>query len=321
MMNTNANETMRSEKDFWFACTDIEVIRDKTLTPMSKYIFSVLCTFANLNNRTCWPSVETVADTAGVSSRTVRRAYDELEARGVIIRVSRYKDKAQISSQYFIVGHNASCYMQGVSDMSEGADTDVITPLTPMSYRTIPMNDINTLKGENDFPVQNSSQNFSDDESNHEADKKQNSQPLTDKPDEVCSIDDVPEAMKETAELLLLKTGRKKLTWEEISALRELNQTQLPSRVQKEISKVIKRFNKYTRPLKDLNFVYVAGCLRNQPTLGKAKKSKTENVALKSSNAELMPKNIQPCSDSEAEKQMARIAELEAKFDEGGQRR
>lgn len=301
-------DTMRSEKDYWFACTDIDVIRDKTLAPMSKYIFSVLCTFANFNNRTCWPSVETVADAAGVSAITVRRAYKELEARGVITRSARFKDGAQISSQYFIIGHNAECYQEGLSHETVGAITQDSTPLSQEIDRTIPMNNIiNTLKGGNEFPVSDNAQKNSENES----------EPVTKNPEEVCTLDDVPEAMKETAELLLLKTNRKNLTWEEISALRELNQTQLPSRVQKEISKVIKRFNKYKRPLKDLNFVYVAGCLRNQPTLGKAKKTKTENVAIKKAAEGLNPKKISPCSDEEAEAEMAELEKMQAKLKEG----
>ena len=85
-------------------------------------------------------------------------------------------------------------------------------------------------------------------------------------PAEVCTPDDAPEIMKATAELLLLKTGRTKLTWSEISALRTLAASQYPSRVQKEIDTACKRFTRKGRPLHTLTFDYIAGSLRHQRT-------------------------------------------------------
>ncbi|MBQ7594674.1 MAG: hypothetical protein IJU48_10020 [Synergistaceae bacterium] len=86
--------------------------------------------------------------------------------------------------------------------------------------------------------------------------------------------------MKPTAELFLHKTGRQGLTWDEISALRELAATQSPSRVQKEINTACARFLKRGQPLSTLTFGYIAGSLKHQPTLGrkrkKAKPSKPE---------------------------------------------
>ena len=41
-------EITRDSNDFWFACVDIDVLRNKDLSPMAKYIFAVACTFASV---------------------------------------------------------------------------------------------------------------------------------------------------------------------------------------------------------------------------------------------------------------------------------
>ena len=89
-------------------------------------------------------------------------------------------------------------------------------------------------------------------------------------PDEY-SPEDTPDIMKPTAEYLLLKTGRKSLTWEEISALREFAVNQYPSRIQKEMDKASERFRRKNRDLKTLTFAYIAGSLKHQPTRNKPK--------------------------------------------------
>lgn len=115
-------------------------------------------------------------------------------------------------------------------------------------------------------------------------------------PDEY-SPENAPDIMKPTAEYLLLKTGRKSLTWEEISSLRELAANQYPSRVQKEIDRAYERFRRKGHDLKTLTFSYIAGSLRNQPTLrGKRKSSHKPN-----------PTEIRTCSDEQAEAEMAMI--------------
>ena len=74
--------------------------------------------------------------------------------------------------------------------------------------------------------------------------------------------------MKQTAEYLLLKTGRKGLTQDEISALRELSANQYPARIQKETDTAIERFKRLGRPLNSLTFRYIAESLARQPSRG-----------------------------------------------------
>ena len=93
----------------------------------------------------------------------------------------------------------------------------------------------------------------------------ENGEPVEpDNPKEVCTPDDAPDIMKPTAEYLLFKTGRKALTWEEISALRTLSASHYPSRVQKEIDTACERFRRKGRSLNTLTFNYIAGSLQSQ---------------------------------------------------------
>lgn len=100
------NETkagLRCSKDNWFTCVDIEVLGDDYLLASEKLIYAVLCVTAGFGSRTCSPEVEEVAEISGYSARTVRRAYKELEARGVIAREGE---------AIRLIGHNAPCYSE-----------------------------------------------------------------------------------------------------------------------------------------------------------------------------------------------------------------
>ena len=142
----------------------------------------------------------------------------------------------------------------------------------------------------------------------------ENGQPVTpqspeipDNPEETHTPDEAPDVMKSTAELLLLKTGRTGLSWEEISALRTLSATQYPSRVQKEIDRAITRFNRKGRPLHTLTFMYIAGSLAHQPSLAKKRKAKPT------------PAQTPVHSNDNADAEMAEIEAILAKFDKEAQ--
>ena len=298
-MSEQAVRTPNDEQDFWFAKVDADVVRDKELSLTARLIFTVLCTFADKDKRGCWPSNDKVAEAAGVSKSTVIRACKELEARGVIARSDRFKEGGQISSYTHIVGHNAPCY-DGVAPMTPPSSTDDTHPVAPMTHRTrINEQDISLTREAQlpDEPILV----FEDGQPVTPADS-----PKPHNPEEVCTPDDAPHIMKATAELFLHKTGRQGLTWDEISALRELSASQFPSRVQKEIDTAVKRFLKRGQPLSELTFGYIAGSLSYQPTRGKKRK---------------LPKTAKPspvpeCTDEQAEAEMAEIAALQAKFDE-----
>lgn len=268
--------------NFWFAKVDVDVATDKSLSITARFIFTILCTFAD-DKRGCWPSNEAVAEAAGVSQRTVIRAYKELEARGVIARDRRFKNNQQTTSYTLIVGYNAPCY-GGVIDDRAG--------VSPESYRTRTneQESKDSLTGEAllpDCPI-----------------VFENDQPVThENPEETHTPDEAPNIMKQTAEYLLLKTGRSGLSWEEISALRTLSATQYPNRVQREIDKAISRFNRKCRPLNTLTFMYTAASLEHQPTLGRKRKAKPKPVP------------VPVCTDEQAEAMMAEIEAMQAEFD------
>ena len=276
--------TQNNNADYWFARVDINVARDKELSVTAKYIFTVLCTFADKDKRGCWPSNEKVAETAGVSERTLIRAYKELEARGVISREVRFANGQQTSSYTLIVGHNAPCYG---GDIDDKAGVSSMTDRTRINEQDI--KDSLTREAElPDMPL-----------------VFENGDPIEpDNPKEVCTPEDAPEIMKPTAEYLLHKTGRKALTWDEISALRDLSVTQYPHRVQKEIDTAVKRFMKLGRSLNTLTFGYIAGSLSHQPTLTRKRKRKPEIIP-----------EVPVCTEEQADAEMAEIEALQAKFD------
>lgn len=106
---------IQRNENFWYATPDITVLWDNSVAPMTRFIFTILCSFATLKKRNAWPSNKTVADIVGVSVATVKRAYSELIAKGIIMRVPRYKkDKGQTSSFTYIIGHNAPCYSKEI---------------------------------------------------------------------------------------------------------------------------------------------------------------------------------------------------------------
>ena len=293
-------------KDFWYASVDINVIRDRELSQTAKFVFSVLCSFITINNRNCWPSNETVAEAANVSKSTVKRAYRELEKRGVIARSKRFKDGAQTSSRTRIIGHDAPCYKATMTDedttVASQQSTDTSTPNSHVNHKGNQENNIkDSLKGEADLP------DFTDiplEETTYTSEKSQTRQALRSKnPKEAYTLEDAPDIMKTTAEFFLRKTGRQGLTWTEILALRKLAATQYPVRVQKEICTAVNRFLNRGQSLGTLTFGYIAGSLENQPTWGRKPRAKPK------------PLEVQPQSSAKTEALLAKIALLQAKFD------
>ena len=276
---------MSNETDYWFARVDIDVAKDKELSITAKFIFTILCIFADKDKRGCWPSNETVADTAGVSESTLLRAYKELEARGVISRESRFKNGQQTSSYTLIVGHNAECY-GGVID--DGAGVSCMTDRTRTNEQDIK----DSLTREAELPER---------------------ERIPEAPAESFSPEDAPEIMRSTAEYLLLKTGRKTLTENEISALQELSANQYPSRVQKEIDRACERFRRKGNSLETLTFCYIAGALRNQPSLKRKSRKKSEPDGMSLTQAE-----IDATREEQTEEELDNeLAELKAEMLEG----
>ena len=130
----------RGASDFWFACVDIEVIRDKTLSPCDKAVFAVICTHVNVQTRDCPLRVKTIAEEANCSVRSAQESLKALTERGVIERVECFENGKQKASIYKIVGHRAQCYRGADfaptfgSRTGRGAESDVLSLLEPNIY-------------------------------------------------------------------------------------------------------------------------------------------------------------------------------------------
>ena len=94
---------LRYSRDNWFTCVDTAVLADKELSQSAKIIFAALCMLAGFGHRSCEPDDETIPDITGISVDTLRSVYQELEARGVIVREGKV---------IYLIGHNAPCYSE-----------------------------------------------------------------------------------------------------------------------------------------------------------------------------------------------------------------
>jgi DNA-binding Lrp family transcriptional regulator len=116
--------TGRGTDDFWFAMIDIEVIKDKELSPLDKTVFAIICAHVNVQTRSCPLKVKTIAEEAGCSERSVQKSLKILLERGIIQRVERFVNGKQQASIYKIIGHHAPCYRGENSAPIEKSDTN-----------------------------------------------------------------------------------------------------------------------------------------------------------------------------------------------------
>jgi DNA-binding MarR family transcriptional regulator len=71
-----------------FGIVAYEVISDPKLSIQAKALYSVLACYAN-KERTCWPSISTLADDLNISQRTVDRLIKELKSCNYIQRMGK----------------------------------------------------------------------------------------------------------------------------------------------------------------------------------------------------------------------------------------
>ena len=233
----------RGQSDFWFAYVDLQVIKDRTLSPCDKAVYSVICAHANIQTRACPLKIKTIALEANCSERSVQLSLKALAERGVIERTERFENGKQKASVFRIVGHRAACYM--------GAESaPIVETCTPMGEK----NDTPSLREPNTY-----------ENKDYSPSERGNESPETEPTDGDLPVSEAPEAMRSTANYLLLNTGRKGLQDEEISALRKLNSRDFPAVVQKQIDIAIERFPRLGRDLRTLTFVYILECLKDRP--------------------------------------------------------
>lgn len=249
----------REQSDFWFACIDNAVIFDPNLSMLDFRVFCILRAFVNVRTNEWVLRVKTLADKAGVSERSVQRSLKVLVERGLIEREERFCKGKQSASLYRIIGHRAACYQN--DEIAKGD-----TPDTSANFRgdsgVACMGDCGVAPSlrepktyeKKDTPTGAAPAEATPKDPDQETDSG------------LLSVSEAPSAMRSTAEYLLLKTGRKGLDEEEISALRTLDAHQYPARVQREIDKAVERYGRLGRPLRTLSFGYILSSLQHQPS-------------------------------------------------------
>jgi len=238
------NIQISDDRDFWFAHLDICVMQDKNLSFVAKGVYALLATYMDVKSRTWSVRIKTLADTAGISERQVRYAVKELKERGYIKVEMTFKEGHQCASKYTLIGHRAN-------QTAIYAPQDC-TPCTPRAAECAGQLLEPVLRESKEAPTE-------------EAGASGISSDLMEK---------IPNAMRSTAEYLLLKTGRKGLIPSEIGAVMALEKRHYPARVQQEIVIALERFARKGRPPAELTFEYIYESLKRQ----NSKKDKPKTV-------------------------------------------
>ena len=71
-----------------FGIVNKDIITDPELSMQAKAVYSILTTYCN-KQRTCFPSINTIADLCDVHPRTIHRKIKELKEKGYIKRIGR----------------------------------------------------------------------------------------------------------------------------------------------------------------------------------------------------------------------------------------
>lgn len=304
-----------------FVLIDRAVILDTTLSPVDKAVFNVLCAHANYDSHECWLKIATIAQEASCSVRSVHNSLNTLEERGIIQHTPRFSDGRKISSSYKVIGSYAPCYSEATCNDCTPICTSCTSTCTTCRsdmqdvqiYNENHYNDIkDSLTGENAPSVELLTAELPNTPGQESSTTPKEEKPPI-KADESQNLDDVPEAMRSTAEFFLLKTGRKSLTEKDLNALCEMNGHQYPIRVQKEISTACERFIRRGQPLTDLTLEYIASSLRNQPTRGrqaKANQAKRKPDPLALTQAEI--NSAQPAPPKTEAEALARLERAKA---------
>lgn len=257
-LNPFPQEELQDSRDFWFACVDVCVIRDRTLSVNAKVVYSVLTTYANTGGkRACFPKIETIARDANLSQRSVKYALKDLRERGYIeCRQRRSTGGNQQSSIYTLIGHRAKpqgaesalCRVQDLQGQGAYFAPEELEPLEPK--RLSPSESTSCSGGTKS----------SEAEPNAEAETQE---PVQDHVD----LQEVPSAFRETVELFCFKTGRTALSREDLDHVRALEEIHTPARVQAEITRILKRFDGKGKPASDLSWRYLRQALQHQRSL------------------------------------------------------
>lgn len=248
---------LNDTRDFWWTCVDLCVIRDKDLSPIDKTVYAVLCSFASVGERKCFPKVAKIAAYAGCSVRSTQESLRRLQSKKYLRRNPRYKNKRQLSSEYILIGHRAGGASSArMHDVHQGDAANEVAELESLELDT-------SLSEKRKEPAK--------------ARLKQTDVGADLEADLETALKAVPQAMRATVEYFLLKTGRKEITLRELSAIKALEKIHVPARVNHEIAKAVSRYEKRKRPLHTLTLEYIYESLKYQ-TSGRRGRSETQRT-------------------------------------------
>jgi AraC-like DNA-binding protein len=248
-----------------------------SLSIYERMVYVVLCSFASREGE-CFPSVGTIAKSAGCSERQVQRALQKLEEIRVVRKSPAYRSgtSGQLANTYTLVGFRNEA-VQSVTPKAEGGVTTShrggdcqspqVLPDEPREKEKIP----DTL-----YPEAVASAGEKGADAPGPSDTHTPYLQEIPYPEKLrVSREQVPPAFRETFDLFLLKTGRKEITREELALIEALEKIHIPSRVQAEITGALDRFRNpkrlgcHPRDPSELTWHYLWDALKNQKS-GKA---------------------------------------------------
>jgi DNA-binding MarR family transcriptional regulator len=71
-----------------FGIVNSDIVTDPELSIQAKGVYAIICTYCN-KERTCFPSINTLADLCDLTPRTISRKIKELKEKGYIKRIGR----------------------------------------------------------------------------------------------------------------------------------------------------------------------------------------------------------------------------------------
>jgi DNA-binding transcriptional regulator YhcF (GntR family) len=85
-----------------------------------KMVLIAIAHYASDKDRTCWPSINSLAIDCCLSYRSVSRSLKSLEELGLIKRIHRFKKGAKTSNAYVLGEENQSCSISKNADQGIG---------------------------------------------------------------------------------------------------------------------------------------------------------------------------------------------------------
>ena len=151
MAHTDVPFAVRDRRRAHFFTIDNKILDEygEHLGPYGLAVYMVLCRFAN-SESTCWPSLQTVADRAGMSRRQVIRKIKSLTELGLIAIISQQDEETG--------EHRANFYvLLDTSDSQSPPPSDSQSP--PGDSQSLPPNDSQSPPSDSQSPKQNTTNN------------------------------------------------------------------------------------------------------------------------------------------------------------------